>query len=77
VISLCPMAGLGERLSWNKLPFPLLQNYSKAVERTTLDNDNNSFSKNDCHRAELDHNDTGSSFQVLLLYPVIVSLVCF
>jgi hypothetical protein len=44
-ISLCPMAGLGERLSRNKLPFPLLQNYSKAVERTTLDKDNNSFSK--------------------------------
>lgn len=64
VISLGSTVGLGERLGRNKSPFPLLQNYSKAVERTTLDKDNNSLSKKDFHRAELDRNDTGSSFQV-------------
>lgn len=64
VISLCSRAGLGERLSRNKSAFPLLRNYSKGVERATLDKDFNSFSRKDRHGAELDRNDTGSSFQV-------------
>lgn len=64
MISLCSRAGLGERLSRNKSAFPLLRNYSKGVERATLDKDFNSFSRKDRHGAELDRNDTGSSFQV-------------